>query len=114
MSIESASTFADNETLEQGLRRINEAECKCGGLMKCYHNISGRALKELAALTLVRLNVSNLLRACADPGVCRGCSRPIFWLKTKNGKAAPYTEVGLNHFADCEAADKFRKPKGAP
>lgn len=57
--------------------------------------------------TLVR-NLSALLRQLGSEGACRGCGKRIWWCKTKAGKNAPITEDGLNHFADCTAADQFR------
>lgn len=49
-----------------------------------------------------------LLKNVGDPGQCRGCQSPIFWVTHRNGKKAPYTPAGLNHFADCPAAGDFR------
>jgi hypothetical protein len=55
-------------------------------------------------------NIRQLLMVAGRPGVCRACGRDIFWLEmTKSGKFAPYTKEGVNHFADCEHADEFRK-----
>ena len=41
-----------------------------------------------------------LLYGIADESRCDGCNERIFWLKHKNGKKAPYTIAGLNHFLD--------------
>jgi hypothetical protein len=51
----------------------------------------------------------DLLFKIADHSDCKGCGAKVFWLTHKNGKKAPYTEAGLNHFADCPAADRFKK-----
>jgi len=59
------------------------------------------------------------------PTPCRGCGRPVYWIRTKNNKAMPVdTRVdgglepmrdrdgrGLSHFATCPKADQFRKKK---
>lgn len=54
-------------------------------------------------------NIISLLNQVGDPGVCKGCGKTIWWVKHLNGKKAPYTEKGLNHFADCPQANKFKK-----
>ncbi len=35
-----------------------------------------------------------------DP-TCRDCGKPIQWLKTKNGKMAPFDLEPRSHFASC-------------
>ncbi len=50
-----------------------------------------------------------LLKTIGDPGTCKGCSAEIFWVRHKNGKVAPYTREGLNHFPDCSAAKQFER-----
>jgi len=40
---------------------------------------------------------------------CQKCGKEMFWVKTKNGKAAPITMKLINHFADCKFAKEFRK-----
>lgn len=65
-----------------------------------------RSLEEVRRL---RSNISHLLRAVAgDCTPCRGCGAPIWWIRTKTGRPAPWTADGLNHFADCPAASSFR------
>lgn len=57
----------------------------------------------------IRKNLRSLYKTIgADEAACKGCGRKIFWVKTKNGKNAPFTEDGLNHFADCPESAKFR------
>ena len=53
-------------------------------------------------------NIKRLLNQVGEPGVCRGCGAPIWWVVHRNGKRAPYTEQGLNHFIDCTKAGQFR------
>ena len=52
--------------------------------------------------------ITHLLDQTGSRGTCRGCDRPVMWVRHKNGKLAPYTLDGLNHFADCPAAERFR------
>lgn len=60
----------------------------------------------------LRSNIQLLYKSLGlDQGQCRACGCPIWWVITKNGKRAPFTAEGLNHFADCEGADQFRKGK---
>lgn len=54
-------------------------------------------------------NMKSFIRLIGDEGRCKGCGVLIYWVKHKNGKAAPYTAEGLNHFVDCPAAKEFRK-----
>lgn len=63
----------------------------------------------MASQPSVQDNMTHLLRQIAEAGVCRGCSTQIFWVRHKNGRLVPYTAVGLNHFVDCPAADRFRR-----
>ena len=44
-------------------------------------------------------------------GHCSACHAEIWWVRHLNGKTAPYTAEGLNHFADCPHADQFRMPR---
>ncbi|MEE9602569.1 MAG: hypothetical protein V3V75_04635 [Thermoguttaceae bacterium] len=39
------------------------------------------------------------------------CGREIWWVLTKNGRPAPYTNEAVSHFADCPHADRYRKGK---
>jgi hypothetical protein len=58
------------------------------------------------ALTQV---ISELLERVGEPGTCKGCGMPIFWLTHSNGKKTPYTPRGFNHFIDCKKAKEFRR-----
>ena len=67
------------------------------------------------ALSKIESNIQMLYATLgASPGTCKACGAAIWWVKTKNGKNAPFTAAGLNHFADCPKAKNFRKAaKGA-
>lgn len=54
---------------------------------------------------IVRVYVMNL----GDPARCKGCGATIWYIRHANGKHVPYTRDGLNHFADCPKAQRFRK-----
>ena len=63
-------------------------------------------------------NLRTLLKQIGTPAICwlqgqdgKVCGQPIFWLTTKNGRQAPYTEIGISHFADCPYAGRSRKSK---
>lgn len=45
----------------------------------------------------------------AAKGECKKCKAIIYFVTHKNGKQAPYTLEGSNHFADCPAAKDFKK-----
>lgn len=57
----------------------------------------------------LKLNIQHLLKQVAGEGTCKGCGAKIWWVKHKNGKSVPYTDEGLNHFADCPQAGKFKR-----
>lgn len=54
-------------------------------------------------------NIVLLLNQIGDRSTCRGCGKEIWWVTYKSGRKAPITMEALNHFADCEKADRFRK-----
>lgn len=64
--------------------------------------------------TLLR-RIEGLLRLIGDPGRCGGCNLPIYWVRHvapgASGRRAPYTHEGLNHFADCPAAERYRRAR---
>ena len=44
---------------------------------------------------------------------CRKCNALLAMVKHSNGKIAPYTMAGINHFIDCPNASDFqRKGRG--
>ena len=43
---------------------------------------------------------------------CKACGVLIFFVRHRNGKMAPYTIDGLNHFMNCPQAAQFRKAAG--
>lgn len=56
-------------------------------------------------------NIKKLLDAAGEVGACKGCGKTIWWIRHRtSGKPAPYTEEGLNHFADCPQRAQFKKP----
>lgn len=62
--------------------------------------------------TELEARILALLRVVGNPALCRGCGAEIFWIKTRAGKAAPYTPAGVNHFSDCPQANRFRGGSG--
>ncbi len=50
----------------------------------------------------------DLIRVAGEPGKCRGCGAAIYWVKTANGKRAPYSTTGVSHFVDCPVSEQFR------
>jgi hypothetical protein len=57
----------------------------------------------------VKLLLDRLLKAIGDPGICRGCTASILWVRHRNGVKAPYNPDGVNHFATCSKAKAFQK-----
>ena len=59
----------------------------------------------------LRANIEAILRNTADDiRPCLKCDATIFLIKHKNGKKAPYTIDGTNHFANCPKAEALKKP----
>jgi len=52
--------------------------------------------------------IKDMLKALGREDKCKGCGATIWWVRTKNDKPAPYSEAGVNHFADCPKANEFR------
>ena len=44
-----------------------------------------------------------------DSRSCKACGALLFFVRHRNGKTAPYTVDGLNHFLNCPQADQFRR-----
>ncbi len=55
--------------------------------------------------------IVELLSHVGNPGRCRGCDAPIFWVRHKNGKIVPYSEAGVIHFVDCPEAQRFKRQR---
>lgn len=53
--------------------------------------------------------MTRMLQNVGQLGTCDGCGAVIVWVRHRNGKAAPYTTEGLNHFVTCPKADRFGK-----
>lgn len=58
-------------------------------------------------------NLLALLKNCAvEARPCRACGATLYMVVHANGKKAPYTEAGVNHFIDCPQAGRFRRNGG--
>jgi hypothetical protein len=55
----------------------------------------------------LRSNIRVFLKACGTEAACK-CGATIWFIKTRNGRNAPWTGDLLNHFADCPAAMEFK------
>lgn len=53
--------------------------------------------------------MERLLSLIGRPAKCSYCEAPIFWVLHSNGKSAPYTPAGLNHFVNCPRAEAARQ-----
>lgn len=58
--------------------------------------------------------IEALLHAIAtDERPCRRCGAHLAFVRHANGRTAPYTLDGVNHFANCPNATEFRAPNAA-
>lgn len=56
--------------------------------------------------------IAALLRNVAENiRPCRACGVDIAMVRHRNGKLAPYTMDGVNHFVNCPKAEQFRTKK---
>lgn len=56
--------------------------------------------------------VEKLIRLVAETvRPCKACGVMIAMVRHSNGRLAPYTLDAINHFANCEFADQFRRKK---
>ena len=81
---------------------------------KALHIIGASQLGQIEAAGLVVVDAAALralLGNVGDLGHCRGCKAEVWWIEHRNGRKAPYTAAGLNHFADCPAAASFKAKK---
>lgn len=62
-----------------------------------------------ATVESLRKNIEALLGQVGEPTHCRGCDARIWMVVHRNGRRAPYTGDGLNHFADCPKAKEFKR-----
>jgi hypothetical protein len=60
-------------------------------------------------LEAVARGIRSLMLLIGDLDTCRACGKSIYWVRHLNGKCAPYTEAGLNHFIDCPRAQEFKR-----
>lgn len=58
-------------------------------------------------LSTAQARLDHLLRQVGEPGHCRGCGAPVYWVIHRNQKRVPYTMEGLNHFVNCEKREQF-------
>lgn len=57
----------------------------------------------------LRTHIGEILSRFGRRKVCK-CGANIYMMKhLKSGTYAPYTEYGLNHFADCPLKERFKK-----
>jgi uncharacterized protein with PIN domain len=63
----------------------------------------------MSELEEVKQRLLNLLEHIAkEIRPCRACGTPLYFVQHESGRLAPYTAEGLNHFANCPQAERFR------
>lgn len=64
----------------------------------------------MGSLPTLEQRIEALLRNVAEEiRPCKACGAQLAMVRHRNGKLAPYTMSGVNHFIDCEKADRFRR-----
>lgn len=64
--------------------------------------------------TITELMETLLRNVAEEIRPCKACGAELAMVRHKNGKLAPYTMAGVNHFIDCEKADQFRRQTVVP
>ena len=62
-----------------------------------------------ACVEALQKALSSLVMRVGQMGFCSACGAGVYWITHLNGKRAPYTQAGFNHFIDCPRAEQFRK-----
>lgn len=73
----------------------------------------------LECVLSLKTTIRNILTRVADrpPIPCEGkarggtCDVVVYMIRHANGAWTPYTETGVNHFANCPDRELFRRPK---
>lgn len=64
-------------------------------------------------LPAIERRMESLLRNVAEEiRPCKACGAELAMVRHRNGKLAPCTMAGLNHFIDCAKAGQFRRRTG--
>ena len=66
---------------------------------------------DVSCLAAQGLAMRSLLDKIGDRSACAACQAEIYFVRHANGKNAPYTPAGLNHFINCPMAGQFKRPK---
>ena len=75
-----------------------------------FEGLGAAVQREEELVVKLLSNIQHLYKTIgAQSGTCKDCGQPIWWVTTQNDKSAPFTARGLNHFADCCKADRFRR-----
>lgn len=106
MELKQQNDGEHNHSVDDIIRRTMEPTPQ-----EIIDRITKRITAGEAMIRELELRVQMILQHVGDKGVCKGCSRDIWWVKHKNGKAVPYTWEGLNHFIDCPKAKEFKVKK---
>lgn len=62
----------------------------------------------------LEINIENILeRTAKEKRPCKACGVMLWMVQHSNGKIAPYTVDGTNHFVNCPSAASFKKAKAA-
>jgi uncharacterized protein with PIN domain len=66
--------------------------------------------KEVGALPSLEQRIESLLTHTAQEiRPCKACGARLAFVRHNNGKLAPYTVDGLNHFINCPQASSFKR-----
>ena len=69
---------------------------------------------ERRTATITELMETLLRNVAEEIRPCKACGAELAMVRHKNGKLAPYTMAGVNHFIDCEKADQLRRQTVVP
>ena len=82
------------------VRRIESQQNSVLRRMEICHEMNGPSIEE---------RMRRLLELAAiEKRPCRACGAMLYFIQHANGKRAPYTDDGLNHFVNCPDAARFK------
>lgn len=75
---------------------------------------TGRMYTAVAELPSIEQRMATILNLVAEEiRPCKSCAIQLAFVRHRNGKVAPYTLDGINHFINCPAAEEYRRKKAA-
>lgn len=104
-----ASATLTPEDVAARARAIVDVAARAGELEEAMVlDLECAVAERIVSLEVALDTLRRLLNAVGGQKRCKGCGAAIWFVGTVSGSRPPYNAVGLNHFADCPNASRFR------